>query len=358
MHESKLFWARRHAVLAFPLIFLACGSNSSSSSPPPPPPPPPVKKQLPVWTNNFYGIPFTMVGTDPSIPGSGTTTVPVEIIPVTFTFTSYGVTLSPQNSACGDSVSMVARITQSPVFTTNTWMDQGTLIGKTQYPDAYQRANLWSVVSTSSPNYHVLLQPVSVTAAISVEGPASAVLQSNPNPLCPQPLVSIPVSCMDSVVQQYVSAQQITADTLPIFVTYNMIFLPSPTTTWLGYHNVRGGQTYAVASYNDPSFNLFGYDSSDIAVLSHEIGEWMDNPLGVNKVPAWGNMGIQQGCNTDLEVGDPLSGNSFPMPTATFTYHVQELAYFSWFARNIPSLALNGRYSSQGTFLTPAAPCP
>ena len=97
-------------------------------------------------------------------------------------------------------------------------------------------------------------------------------------------------------------------------------------------------------------------EAPDVTVLSHEIGEWMDNPLLVNNVPA-GSPNSQLSCDTLLEVGDPLVGHIRNVVTSAFTYHVQELAYFSWFARNIPSLAANGQYSTDGSFVSPAPPC-
>jgi hypothetical protein len=47
------------------------------------------------------------------------------------------------------------------------------------------------------------------------------------------------------------------------------------------------------------------------------------------------------------------------MPTVKmpngFSYHLQELAFYSWFLGK-PSTAINGWYSSNGTFLTDAGP--
>jgi hypothetical protein len=86
--------------------------------------------------------------------------------------------------------------------------------------------------------------------------------------------------------------------------------------------------------------------------MSHEIGEWMDDPIGNNSTPLWGHTGQVSGCQNNLEVGDPLSGTDFPQLLATngVTYHPQELAFFSWFFRQSPSLGVNGWYSDNGTF--------
>ena len=95
----------------------------------------------------------------------------------------------------------------------------------------------------------------------------------------------------------------------------------------------------------------------DTAGGSHEIGEWMDDPFTVNEVPPWGHIGQQPGCQINLEVGDPRSGTDRPpvvMPNG-FTYHLQELAFFSWFFGK-PSIGIHGWFSDNGTFLKDAGP--
>ena len=95
--------------------------------------------------------------------------------------------------------------------------------------------------------------------------------------------------------------------------------------------------------------------AKDVEVLSHEIAEWMNDPLGANIVPSWGDVGQQQqSCSNVLEVGDPLSGTVIPVTLNGFTYHVQELAFFSWFFRQSPSIGAGGLYSSNGSFKTGA----
>ena len=93
--------------------------------------------------------------------------------------------------------------------------------------------------------------------------------------------------------------------------------------------------------------------------MSHEVAEWMNDPLGNNPTPSWGNIGQVSGCQANLEVGDPLSGSNLTayMPATKFTYHVQELAFFSWFYHQKPSLGINGWYSDNDTLETSAAPC-
>jgi hypothetical protein len=52
--------------------------------------------------------------------------------------------------------------------------------------------------------------------------------------------------------------------------------------------------------------------TADGSVSSHEIAEWMNDPLGNNPTPAWGNSGQVSGCQRNFEVGDPLSGTQMP----------------------------------------------
>jgi hypothetical protein len=133
----------------------------------------------------------------------------------------------------------------------------------------------------------------------------------------------------------------------------------------LGYHNsyMNGGvfQTY---SAND--FDNSGAFGGDTSVMSHEIAEWLDDPNGMNPVPAWGAEGqVAAGsCQNNLEVGDPLSPG-FSTPTNPFsvlmpngvTYTLQELTYFSWFYGRA-SFGSGGLYSDNGTFTGYALACP
>src|SRR5215467_12585380 len=71
-----------------------------------------------------------------------------------------------------------------------------------------------------------------------------------------------------------------------------------------GYHsavmNVNGTQAFAYASYIDEVGNF----AQDVSALSHEVGEWLDDPLVTNN--------CNQGACGILEVGDPAEG--FPLP--------------------------------------------
>jgi hypothetical protein len=117
-------------------------------------------------------------------------------------------------------------------------------------------------------------------------------------------------------------------------------------------------QTYATIDW-DTSGNFSCV--SDASIASHEIGEWMDDPLANNDTTPWGNVGQVSGCQSNWEVGDPLSGTLMPPITMNGKeYQMQELAFFSWYFNKDgdPSVGAGGKFSSNGTFQGPAKACP
>ena len=95
------------------------------------------------------------------------------------------------------------------------------------------------------------------------------------------------------------------------------------------------------------------------------MAELLDDPLvedatgGVGfGTPAWGNVGQVSGCQSNLEVGDPLTGTPFGTPRMPngVTYHPQELAFFSWFF-GPPSIGAGLYYSNNRSFSVAAGPC-
>jgi hypothetical protein len=85
----------------------------------------------------------------------------------------------------------------------------------------------------------------------------------------------------------------------------------------------------------------------------------VNDPFGDNPTPAWGGVGqVPPGsCQNNLEVGDPLSGTNFsPIGGRNgFTYHLQELAFFSWFYSS-NSTGIHDWFSDNDTFTTDAGP--
>ena len=127
----------------------------------------------------------------------------------------------------------------------------------------------------------------------------------------------------------------------------------------LGYQNATAAalkaQTYSVSDFDSSGFLPPEYN--DTLILSHELAEWADDPFTVNATPAWGNTGQVVGCQGNLEVGDPLTPTGFPPVMMNgFTYHLQELAFMTWFFGG-PGMSAGGLFSNNGTFTTPSTLC-
>ncbi len=318
-----------------------------------------VSATIPMWQAKDGSYTYTMVGTDPTSTNV-TTTIPTQIIPVVLTF-SDGNTFDPTVKDACASQSPTNLVLSSPVFSNSQFTVGGTNVGNTQYLDYFQRANFWQSVKTNT-NYHVTLAPA-VQPALKVTVPAASGRTIAAN--CGR-LGEMDINYFDSLLSTQFPklAATVTPSTLPVFLLYNVVMYDTKVTNCciLGYHSAFnsstfGGavQTYSVAEYD--TSNDFG-KTTDISVLSHEIGEWLDDPTGGNPTPAWGGTGQVSGCQSNLEVGDPLSGTivTVTMSNAT-TYHLQELAFKSWFYRDAVSSGVNGWYSSNGSFTKPAGAC-
>jgi hypothetical protein len=329
-----------------------------------------------------------MVGGNPFNRGGRTITIPTILIPVIITFhnatTGFTTTFDPSSApdeGCTAGLSALNLVESSPVFQSNDWVMNGVDVGTTQYMDAVQRASFWQYVRNSGDSNHVLLtytegEPLQInvdyaTATLAAEirtGVAGSC--TNPNGTGSvngkgyQGFVS--QTTVDPDFRDYILTHAITPNQLPIFVLYNTVMpkLTTPTFFTGGYHSALAGfpqrftspgQTYIVADFQTNLF--YAKPILDVSLLTHELAEWLNDPGLVNGTPAWGNIGQVSGCQGDLEVGDPLTGTNLPLVAGPngFEYHLQELAFFSWFFRT-SSIGAGGAYSSNGTFATDAGP--
>ncbi len=326
-----------------------------------------ISPVMPMWNGSFTSsstaFPFTMIGTDPAL-GSKSTTIKTTVVPLIFSF-SDGVTLNPTKRVfCGSNSSALQLTRQSPIFQSFDFPTGATDVGKSQYTDAFQRANFWTTVAATSPKYHVLLSKSGQTAAFKVVVPPADGFDT-PGPCGPIGEVDIGWFDGTEVPALLSHFARIKPNIFPIFFAYNTFLTQSGTCCILGYHNAavtaNGVQTYAEAGFSDPG--IFVGTVEDVMALGHEVAEWLDDPLTTNPTPAWGNVGqVASGfCQSNLEVGDPLTGTVF---TETglhnhFTYHLQDLAFVPWFAEaSSPSTSVNGWFSFIGTFTIGAAACP
>jgi hypothetical protein len=330
---------------------------------------------IPLWNSNVTSLgksyKFEMVGKDPSVKQTvQTSTVPSPVIPVIFKFeTSTGVlvhTFSPiaADPVCSPAGTAFSLALASPLMKDHAYTVGGKSIGNTQYVDFFQRANFYTYTKAggTNPKYHVLLDQNN-----SITNPLTVTVTVKGFPINGAPCGEVGLieyNQWDSLVQSTIfpelAANGITPTMFPIFLFYNVVLYDQTESNCciLGYHgaftNAGVFQTYAISNF-DTSGAFTG--SFDISGMSHEIAEWMNDPAGTNPTPAWGHIGQVSGCQANLEVGDPLSGTTVvvTMPNG-YHYHPQELAFFSWFYRESPSIGVNGWYSSNDTFRTDAGP--
>ncbi|MBV8800005.1 MAG: hypothetical protein JO208_09375 [Alphaproteobacteria bacterium] len=288
--------------------------------------------QISQWNGSFVDLhnanrTFTMIGPNPST-SNATTTIPFEVVPVVFTYTTFGnKVFDPSIDTYSNGQTVLANFIASPlVQSVVDFKSGGVDLGTTQYIDAYQRGNFWGKRVKRNTNYHVVLGSPTVLPALNISvGAGQGVVETNP--FGTQQVGTYGFGAMDTQINSYIhSHNQITADQFVFFVSHN-IFLTSGGCCIGGYHTATssqpGGQTYGYTTLVTEA----GSFSQDVSAASHEIGEWMDDPFTDNRV----------GCNDNsiLENGDPLEGRSnygaFKYTVNGFTYNLQDLVYLGYF---------------------------
>lgn len=320
---------------------------------------------IPLWNFSLVS-PFDhlsysgqMVGRSPFYHGYRATVIQSYLIPVKLTFSDKTV-LDPTvvNSCLGDTTLNVVQ--NSPIYQTTDWVMNGVDVGTAQYIDGFQRANFWSDVSVAGNSYHNSLAlnnltKISVTVPAADGGAFGFICNEG----------QIDINWWDALVENTILPSLVSKGVGPTSVPIFLFDSVEMCDTFaagncgiLGYHNAftPGGvlQTYSVTDFDNSG--LYG---GDISIMTHEVGEWMDDPTTVNPTPSWGNIGQVSGCQNNLEVGDPLTGTLFPAVTiGNNTYDPQELVFFSWFYRQSPSLGAGGAFSNNGSFITSPPSCP
>jgi hypothetical protein len=304
--------------------------------------PPPVS--LLTWSGGYtdltgHSITFKMVGTDPSSTNT-TSHVQVVLIPVIMVYgaTNGNMTFDPTAAHTGGKGkrSVMKQIALSPMFDDGADFTSGSIdCGQTQYIDAFQRCNFWGSVQTNTA-YHTILDSVTIRGVkpltINVTPSQGSVIN---NPFGTGVVGTMSINNFDSQLGSYLTSHntKITPDIFPFFISYN-IYLTSGGCCIGGYHNARGAQTYGYTTFSDSP----GAFSEDIDAVSHEVGEWLDDPFVNNHV----------NCNDNsiLEVGDPLevlaNYGTFTVNLNKFTWHPQSLAMMPYFGDTPTSVSANG----------------
>jgi hypothetical protein len=309
---------------------------------------PPPAASLPSWNGSFTyngtNYSYNMVGSAPSTNTS--TTITTYIIPVKIVISNRNgskTTFDPSH-VLSNGNSVTTNTVDSPIFdSTTTYVQGGVNVGTTQYIDAFQRANFWGTVKTDT-NYHVLLG-ATVLAEQTLSPSRTYGKTGSPFGFTAG---EVDINWFDSQLPTIISNLGIQPNTFPIFLTYDVYLTQGGSCCIGGYHSSEGSvsnpQSYAEATYVDH----VGAFSQDVSALSHEVGEWMDDPLTVN----------YNGNNTPcgiLEVGDPLENNAnfgaYHYSLHGFTYNLQDLVTLPYFGAP-PSTSVNDWFTFQGESLS------
>jgi hypothetical protein len=307
---------------------------------------------VPTWTGSFtfkaQTYTYQMVGTNPA-SGSATTTIPTEILPLKVVMAD-GIVL--------DGSTLAGDLEASPILSNAAFTS-----GKTQLADAMQRAEFWSTVSTSAPNYHVLLGAPKVLPVVTIKVPAADGTGETSH--LGIPFANIKYGWWTSKLQHIITAHAFSADTLPLIISGStFLYLnnnPSDCCVY-GYHGTYGStsgpNTYAFGNWI--AANLVANGNADVYTMSHEVSEWANDPFVNNFVPTWDQPDGSNCFSPLLEVGDPVEAMVKPWYTikaSGTTFHPSDIAGVSWFAHTKPSTEQNGHYSYKGYLTTPSKLC-
>ena len=376
---------------------------------------------IPHWTfqytdpTNGVTYPITTVGSDPRSGGS--TTVHTVIVPLKLNFVAGDQPVSQLNDLgytgfratalnhSFDGSTRAQDVLSSPIFgssfTTPSIMGGDTA----QVGDAFMRAQ-WNKIGSS---YHVRLTNDSVLPTQTIDVPADKGLAyqrpvgawREANGFGPTDTVTgvADYNWFSSQLQQLINSLHISATTVPIFLTDNVLLYIGHDNYLnccvLGYHGAgmpvgRGSgsangngkqpvQTFIYAAWAHPgTYSGFLPDYidptrtapsptrglADIHPLSHEVSEWLDDPFVNNAVQPWLTpTAPQYGCTNVLETGDPVVGPWFPYPGNTAAaptgttyygqYHPEDEVFAQWFGRGGIEPVLGSAYNSYLTFMGP-----
>jgi hypothetical protein len=373
-------------------------------------------RTIPHWTfqytdpSNHVTYTITMAGSDPSHGGSSQ--IHTVIIPLKMNFEAANQDLASlvNQGFVGfvphiynhtfDGTAKVAQTLASPQFADYSY--PSVLGGDSgQGGDVYMRSQFNQIGS----GYHVKLVNDAVLPAVTLNVPAEkGIAYERPVPEWRQAnglqntldLTGLAESGWFSTeLQSLMGSLQIDSTTVPIFLTDNVLLYTKGTSAGyqncciLGFHGAgmpigRGAgsangqgaqpvQTFIYTAYVTPgtySGFLSDYTGtrsaprltrglSDIHALSHEVGEFLDDPFVNNAVLPWKSLtATQYPCTGVLEVGDPVVGVWYGLNGNTDTnaygqWHPEDLVFAQWFGHAGVEPAVGASFDGRKTFMGP-----
>jgi hypothetical protein len=374
-------------------------------------------RTVPHWTfqytdpSNGVTYPITMVGADPKT--STDTSVHAVIVPLKINFVAGNQDTSVLNDIgfagfratplthTFDGGRRAGDLVNSPIFTDAT--TPAVMGGDTaQYGDAFMRAQFDKIGSS----YHVRLandgtlptQTIDVPASkgVAYQRPVGAWRTANGMPTDTIGGFA-DANWFSERLQNLLGKLQIPGDVVPIFLTDNVLLYQGTYDNCciIGFHgagmpighgsgsaNGKGNQsvntfiygawttpgTYSgfLADYTDPTRTAPRPTRglADIHAISHEVGEWLDDPFVNNAVKPWLTpTAPQYGCTGFLETGDPVVGVWFPYDGNTAgtadgynyygQYHPEDNVFAQWFGHRGVEQAGYNSYNHHLTFMGP-----
>lgn len=308
-----------------------------------------------------------LAGTSPFASPPAGSTIEAVVVPLKVDIGSAAFDPSVPDT-CDGNVSAVTRFGQSPLANDIPALTiDGIDVGNVQFINGVRRAEFWTTIGGSTSYQNELHFTYANTFELSNDTVGSHGILASTD--CRQ-IGVLSYSWLDGMIQNTIlpalASRGVVSPRATVFfllknVVQSDVDPPSlGRCCILGYHGAVGApvQTYGTMDW-DTSGNFDGV--SDISVSSHEIAEWMDDPLGNNPTPPWGNIGQVNGCQDNWEPGDPLSGNLQPSISINGkNYQMQELGFFSWYfnSTGTPSVGAGGKFSSNGTFHGASKQCP
>lgn len=349
-------WTLRFGYVSAPNGYSRRNADGRCSSP---------QLSLPNWTGSFKDDASTycyqMIGTIPkNVAPSTTLTTQVYAYKLKF---SNGEVFDPTavTRQC-DSVSPYARLIDSPLYHAVPIVNGKVHLGTIQYEDA-QSVGEWYEFVKGAKNYAVNLQDTGKPVVVSLSVPVSEGSTMNISGFCNGDIGLVDVNWL----AKQIKTANWSVNQFSVVLLWD-VFQTSASFFYGGYHtfykNSKGRNGVAgVLTISNPGVFGSAKGIQDVNIATHEYGETINDPFGVNTVPPWGHIGQQPKCQNNLEVGDPLTGTVYGggagIKLKGFTYHPQELVYFNWFTQQqkYAKYGADDVYSMSGTFTTPAKPC-